>query len=90
MPRPARHHPAEGPYQDAARFTWEDPGELVLAAVSCPVCLTARPVNWMYERRGRELYLDCACVDCHVRWYLRVTPDQLLRISALDTVGRLP
>lgn len=85
-----RREPAgpSGPYHDSARFTWEDPVELVLAAVSCPVCLTADPVGWAYVRRGRQPYLECACLDCGVRWYLRVTPEQLLRISVLDTIGR--
>jgi hypothetical protein len=79
-----------GPYQDSARFTWQDAGELVLAAVACPVCLTADPVRWTYGRWGRQAYLDCACPDCRVRWYLRVTPEQLFRISSLDIIGRLP
>jgi hypothetical protein len=81
---------ARGPYRDSARFTWEDPGELVLAAVSCPVCLAAEPVSWTYGRWGRAAYLDCACLECSVRWYLRVTPEQLLRISSLDIIARAP
>ena len=87
-----RRLPGEGRslYQDSARFTWRDPGEFVIAAVTCPVCLTAVSVSWTYGRWGRQPYLDCVCGDCDVRWYLRVTPEQLLRISALDTLGRLP
>jgi hypothetical protein len=92
MPSLPQYQPAErpSPYQDSARFTWEDTGAFVLAALSCPACLAAEPVSWTYRRSGRQPYLDCACADCHVRWNLRVTPEQLLRISALDNLGRLP
>lgn len=88
MKRPPAERP--GSYQDSARFTWDDAGELVLAAVSCPVCLTAEPVSWTYGRWGRQPYLDCICLNCDVRWYLRVSPEQLLRISVLDIVGAIP
>jgi hypothetical protein len=79
-----------GPYQDSARFERQDPGEFVLAALSCPVCLATEPVSWIYGRRGRQPYLDCGCLDCHVRWCVRVTREQLHRITALDILGRLP
>lgn len=79
-----------GRYQDDARFTREDPGELVLAALCCPVCLAAEWVSWMYGQSGPEPYLDCGCLDCDVRWYVRVTPEQMQRIAALDILGQGP
>jgi hypothetical protein len=88
----ARHERSAGGgrYEEDARFARDDPAELVLAALSCPVCLRSEWVHWMYEKRGPQPHLDCGCLDCDVRWYLRVTPEQILRIEALDILGYRP
>jgi hypothetical protein len=91
MPWPIRHQPGERPgrYQDTARFTAEDPRELVIAALSCPICLTGEGVGWSEGRWGHQHYLDCACSVCNFRWHLRVTFEQLLRVAALTIHRRL-
>lgn len=76
-------------YGDRARFTAEDPDDLVLAALACPYCLGVKGVEWTFARSGSRPVVRCSCAECQTDWYVFLTAPQALRLGLMDTLDRL-
>ena len=68
---------------DTARFRSDDPDELVLASLACPVCLGGDDVDWELEPDGYDPSALCDCRHCEQSWRVYMTPYQALRLSLL-------
>jgi hypothetical protein len=68
---------------DTARFRSDDPDELVLASLSCPICLSGNEVDWTLEGEGYDPSVECVCHLCEWSWCVYLTPDQALRLTLL-------
>jgi Fe-S-cluster-containing hydrogenase component 2 len=72
---------------DTARFRSDDPDELVLASLACPVCLSGSEVEWTLESEGYDPSVQCVCHRCERAWCVYVTPEQALRLTLM--IGRV-
>jgi hypothetical protein len=68
---------------DTARFRTDDPDELVLASLACPICLRSRNVSWCLDADGYDPSVQCVCDRCEESWSVYVTPYQALRIGLM-------
>lgn len=72
-------------HADTARFRPDDPDELVLASLVCPICLSSIEVEWVLEDEGYDPSVQCACGHCEQTWRVYVTPYQSLRLGLIGT-----
>jgi hypothetical protein len=68
---------------DTARFRADDPDELVVASLACPVCLRGTDAEWELEADGYDPSARCMCRHCEQSWRVYMTPDQALRLSLM-------
>ena len=68
---------------DTARFRTDDPDELVLASLACPICLRAANVSWRLDADGYDPSVECVCDRCEQSWRVYMTPYQALRIGLM-------
>ena len=74
---------------DTARFRMDDPDELVLASLACPICLHSADVEWeMLEGDGYDPSVKCLCGRCEEPWRVYMTPDQALRLGLMAVRAR--
>jgi hypothetical protein len=72
---------------DTARFRSDDPEELVMASLVCPVCLSSAEVEWRLEDESYDPSVQCVCERCDQCWRVYMTPHQSLRIGLLNRPG---
>jgi hypothetical protein len=72
-----------GPLADTARFRTDDPDELVIASLACPVCLHSDEIDWELEADGYDPSAQCVCSSCEESWRVYLTPDQALRLALM-------
>ncbi len=72
---------------DTARFRSDDPAELVMASLACPVCLSSAGVQWRLEDEGYDPSVQCVCECCNQSWRVYMTPHQSLRVGLLNRPG---
>jgi hypothetical protein len=68
---------------DTARFRTDDPDELVLASLACPICLHSGDVSWELQADGYDPSVECACRRCEELWRVYVTQYQALRLGLM-------
>lgn len=68
---------------DTARFRPDDPDELVVASLACPVCLHADDVDWDDSLEGYDPSVQCRCPSCQAEWRVYLTPEQALRVALM-------
>ena len=68
---------------DTARFRADDPDELVLASLACPMCLRGADAEWELEADGYDPSARCTCRHCEQSWRVYLTPYQALRLSLM-------
>lgn len=70
---------------DTARFRVDDPDELVVASLACPLCLHVDEVEWELDADtdGYDPSARCLCRRCEQPWSVFVTPDQALRLGLM-------
>jgi hypothetical protein len=68
---------------DTARFRPDDPDELVLASLVCPICLSGTDVEWTSSGDGYDASVQCVCDHCEQTWPVYLTPHQALRIGLM-------
>jgi hypothetical protein len=68
---------------DTARFRPDDPDELVLASLVCPICLSGTAVDWVLAGDGYDASVLCVCDRCEQTWLVYLTPHQLLRLGLI-------
>ena len=73
---------------DVARFRQDDPDELVIATLACPVCLGGEQVRWELQTGGYDPSVQCACPHCEQTWSVFVTPQQELRLGLMELRAR--
>jgi hypothetical protein len=72
------------PLADTARFRTDDPDELVVASLVCPLCLGGEAVDWDLEvTDGYDPSARCECRRCEQSWCVYLTPDQALRLGLM-------
>jgi hypothetical protein len=69
---------------DIARFRNDDPEELVMASLACPVCLSSAGVVWRLEDEGYDPSVECICERCKQAWRVYMTPHQSLRVGLIN------
>jgi hypothetical protein len=69
--------------QDTARFRTDDPDELVIASLACPICLHGDEVDWELEADGYDPSVQCMCRRCNEAWRVYMTPYQTLRLGLM-------
>jgi hypothetical protein len=67
---------------DTARFRADDPDELVLASLACPICLSGE-IEWALEGEGYDPSVECVCRHCERAWCVYLTPQQALRLTLM-------
>ncbi len=72
------------PLFDVARFREDDPDELVIAALACPVCLGSDQVEWELRAGGYDPSVQCACPHCEQTWSVFMMPHQALRLGLME------
>jgi hypothetical protein len=68
---------------DTARFRADDPDELVVASLACPICLHGGEVQWELEADGYDPSARCVCGRCEQQWLVYMTPYQALRLGLM-------
>jgi hypothetical protein len=71
------------PMTDVARFRPDDPDELVLASLACPLCLCSEPVRWTGALEGYDPTIRCECISCQGEWNVYLAPEQALRLGLM-------
>ena len=71
------------PLADIARFRADDPDELVLASLACPICLSGAAVDWRLDGEGYDPSVQCVCNRCKQGWRVYMTPYQSLRVGLI-------
>jgi hypothetical protein len=69
---------------DVARFREDDPDELVIAALACPVCLCTEQVAWELRAGGYDPSVLCECPRCEQTWSVFVMQQQALRLGLME------
>jgi hypothetical protein len=67
-----------------AHFRGDDPNELVLASLACPICLSSQDVEWGFQSGGYDPSVECVCPRCEERWRVFMTQHQALRLVLLE------
>lgn len=79
----ARGHPRGMPgLADIARFRMNDPDQLVIASLACPVCLRGE-IEWELQGDGYDPSVECVCHRCEESWRVYLTPYQALRLGLM-------
>jgi hypothetical protein len=75
---------------DTARFRLDDPDEVVLASLACPLCLRVDRTDWELDADadGYDPTVACDCRDCEMPWRVYLTPDQALRLGLMALRAR--
>jgi hypothetical protein len=60
-----------------------DPDELVMASLACPICLHGDEVEWQIEGDGYDPSVECVCHRCTDSWRIYLTPYQALRLELM-------
>jgi hypothetical protein len=68
---------------DTARFRADDPDELVLASLACPICLSIAEIEWTLDGDGYDPSVECVCDRCKRTWRVYMTPLQALRAGLM-------
>jgi hypothetical protein len=68
---------------DTARFRADDPDELVVASLACPLCLGGDHVEWELDADGYDPSAQCLCRHCEETWSVYMTPYQALRLGLM-------
>ncbi len=68
---------------DIARFRPDDPDELVMASLACPLCLCSAEVGWDLEPDGYDPSVECRCPRCKESWRVYITQYQALRLGLM-------
>jgi hypothetical protein len=68
---------------DLARFRQDDPDELVMASLACPLCLRSTEVAWKFRSGGYDPSVECSCPRCEEDWRVFMTPQQSLRFGLM-------
>jgi hypothetical protein len=68
---------------DTARFRTDDPDELVMASLACPLCLRSEDVQWHAALDGYDPSVECLCPRCVERWRVYLAPQQELRVGLM-------
>jgi hypothetical protein len=68
---------------DTARFRTDDPDELVMASLACPICLRGDEVEWRAALDGYDPSVECLCPRCEEGWRVYLTPEQALRLGLM-------
>ena len=68
---------------DTARFRTNDPDELVIASLACPLCLHGDDVEWELDADGYDPSAQCLCRRCEEPWRVYMTPYQALRLGLM-------
>ncbi len=69
---------------DTARFRMDDPDQLVLASLACPICLGIEGVEWeLHQEDGYDPSVECVCDRCEQPWRVYLTPSQALRLGLM-------
>ena len=66
---------------DTARFRADDPDELVIASLACPICLQTEEVEWEAALEGYDPSVQCLCPHCEESWRVYLAPQQALRFG---------
>jgi hypothetical protein len=66
---------------DTARFREDDPDELVIASLACPICLETEDVEWEAALEGYDPSVQCLCPHCEESWRVYLAPQQVLRFG---------
>ncbi len=66
---------------DTARFRADDPEELVVASLLCPVCLRSAGVDRDLDAHGYDPSVLCHCDECRQSWRVYLTDQQALRLA---------
>lgn len=66
--------------QDVARFTTDDPDEVVAFCFSCPVCLSV-DLDARVRTAEHDGHAECACRRCGATWEMALDGEQLLRLA---------
>ena len=72
-------------HDDIAHFHADDPDELVLASLACPVCLHSDSVAWHGALDGYDPSAQCWCGRCEESWRVFLTPQQSLRLGLMGS-----
>jgi hypothetical protein len=72
-----------GTLADTARFRPDDPDELVVASLACPICLRSTEVEWKLDADGYDPSVRCLCERCEEPWSVYLTPYQALRVGLM-------
>jgi hypothetical protein len=72
-----------GALEDTARFRMDDPDQLVLASLACPICVGIEGVQWELYEDGYDPSADCICDRCEQSWHVYLTPSQALRLGLM-------
>jgi len=68
---------------DTARFHPDDPDELVMASLACPLCLRVGEISWELEPDLYDPSIRCRCRDCEQSWRVYLTQYQALRAGLM-------
>jgi hypothetical protein len=68
---------------DTARFRMDDPDQLVMASLACPMCLCGDGVEWELDGDGYDPSVECVCHRCEQSWRVYLTPYQALRLGLM-------
>ena len=68
---------------DTARFRMDDPDQVVLASLACPICVRIESVEWELKEDGYDPSVECLCNRCEQSWRVYLTPSQALRLGLM-------
>ena len=68
---------------DTARFHPDDPDELVMASLACPLCLRGAALRWELEPDLYDPSVECRCLRCEQSWRVYLTQYQALRLGLM-------
>jgi hypothetical protein len=61
----------------------DDPDQLVMASLACPICLCSGDVEWELDGDGYDPSVECVCHRCEESWSVYLTPYQALRLGLM-------
>ncbi len=61
----------------------DDPNQLVLASLACPICVGIESVEWDLHEDGYDPSVACTCNRCEQSWRVYLTPSQALRLGLI-------
>jgi hypothetical protein len=61
----------------------DDPDQLVMASLACPICVGIDSVEWELHEDGYDPSVECRCDSCEQSWQVYLTPSQALRLGLI-------